>query len=67
MSESTDETFESLMITNRLAVADLPHVHVQGKTSGSAIKVADLTSIHDFGAALSGSVTAYEAPAASVC
>lgn len=35
----------------------------QGKTSGSAVKVADLTSIHQFETTLSGSVTTYEGPA----
>ncbi|CAN0172306.1 unnamed protein product [Ectocarpus sp. 12 AP-2014] len=33
---------------------------VKGKASGSAIKVADLTSIHDFGKGLSGTVSTYE-------
>ena len=36
------------------------NIVLQGKVSGSAIKVADLTSIHDFGSIPSGTVETFE-------
>lgn len=36
--------------------------HPQGKTTASTIKVADLTSIHNFTSIMSGSVTTFQVP-----
>lgn len=38
----------------------LPVLFEQGKARGTAIAVADLTTIHDFGSLLSGSTTTYQ-------